>query len=170
MKLQYSIPNESFLNNPTYTYDYIDSVEGELLDNEITLNKAVNAFFHSTPAWVEKLLMLRHQIVKHIGLKIGSNEFDKDNNNLKEGDKIGFFNVYKVLDNEVVMGEDDSHLDFRCSLLISRGANTKLSITTVVSYNNRLGRIYFFLVKVFHKLIVKVMMKNMLKKLNNKCQ
>ncbi len=164
--MHYSLPNISVLNSENEKYDYIDCFEGELLNSNIQISDVAASFFKSSPKWVEQLFRLRHAIVRHIGLKTEMLNIDKDLGVIKEGDKIGFFKVYKVLENEIMMGENDSHLNFKCSILITRGEKTQLSVTTAVTFNNRFGRVYFMLIKTFHKLIVGVMMKNVLRDLN----
>ena len=55
-----------------------------------------------------------------------------------------------------VLGENDSHLDFRLSLLRRRDERGEVLIaTTAVHTHNRLGRIYSLLIRPFHKLVVR---------------
>ena len=39
------------------------------------------------------------------------------------------------------------------------------TITTVVKFNNRLGRLYFFFIRPFHKVIIRSMLKRVAKRL-----
>jgi hypothetical protein len=54
------------------------------------------------------------------------------------GDRIDFFMVLSRAEREIVLGEDDRHLDFRASLLIRRSAEHAHSelIATVVHCHN----------------------------------
>ena len=72
--------------------------------------------------------------------------------------------------NEVILGEDDKHLNFRISLLIEaeNEENRKFSITTTVKFNNNFGKIYFYAIKPFHRLIVPVMLKGIIQQLIQK--
>ncbi|HJV20387.1 MAG TPA: DUF2867 domain-containing protein, partial [Sediminibacterium sp.] len=69
------------------------------------------------------------------------------------------------------LGEDDKHLNFRVSLLINRQSdyceNKKIIISTTVKFNNWFGRLYFLLVRPFHKLIVPIMLKGIIKNIEN---
>lgn len=94
------------------------------------------------PAWATALFRLRNAIVGVFGLKAGKAEAS--------------FPVISQSDGEVVSGLPDKHLDFRLSVL--RGEET-VSLTTVVRFNNALGRVYFFFIKPFHKLIIKTLLK-----------
>ena len=60
------------------------------------------------------------------------------------------------------MGLDDRHLDFRVSLrlLPVGGAAESLQLTTTVTFHGRLGRLYFALVRPFHRRIVPAMLRS----------
>src|ERR1700674_5456676 len=62
---------------------------------------------------------------------------------------------------EILLGGDDRHRDFRASMLLQRDATrTSAVLTTVVHFNNGLGRAYFFVVRPFHRLIVMSLLRN----------
>lgn len=64
------------------------------------------------------------------------------------------------------MGELGKHLDFRTSIRMEAdGKRYHVYSSTVIWYNNGWGRLYFFPVKPFHKLIIRTMMKIMKTKL-----
>ncbi|HNP79162.1 MAG TPA: DUF2867 domain-containing protein, partial [Cyclobacteriaceae bacterium] len=83
----------------------------------------------------------------------------------------GLFRVYDKNDFEVILGEDDKHLDFRVSLLLVPDSKNpgikKLLITTLVRFNNVWGKVYFLPVRPFHKLIVPSMLNNMISQLTS---
>ncbi|WP_407654554.1 DUF2867 domain-containing protein [Bradyrhizobium prioriisuperbiae] len=59
---------------------------------------------------------------------------------------------------ELILGEDDKHLDFRASVqLRSRrdDAYDEVILATVVHRHNLLGKIYFRLISPFHRLVVR---------------
>ena len=84
-----------------------------------------------------------------------------------EGERLGLFKVFSRSENELILGEDDKHLDFRVSLLQVPLSSSKaeLTISTTVKFHNAFGRSYFFLVKPFHKLIVQTMLKGIVHQL-----
>ena len=61
----------------------------------------------------------------------------------------------------LVIGKQDKHLDFYVVLECESpsGNAQNISISTLVNYNNGLGRIYFFAIRLFHILIVKNLVK-----------
>ena len=72
-------------------------------------------------------------------------------------DRIDFFPVLACSANEIILGADDRHLDFRLSLLRRPAAQGMpvLIATTVVHCHNRLGRWYLAAIMPFHRLIVR---------------
>src|SRR5450830_465329 len=104
----------------------------------------------SQPAWAQTLMRLRDAIVKPWGIKTATQLASS------EGGRIGIFRIYAVTDDEIIVGEDDSHLDFRLSLLRDRqaGPHGNITLSSVVHCHNKVGRAYIALIKPFHKLIV----------------
>ncbi len=77
--------------------------------------------------------------------------------------------MFNRTDKEVILGEDDKHLNFRVSLFLDHQINDPnkkhLTVSTTVEFNNWFGRIYFLPVRPFHKLIVPTMLKGIIKHL-----
>ncbi|MGN6493299.1 MAG: DUF2867 domain-containing protein [Agriterribacter sp.] len=169
-------PRESILNNERKKYHYTDSYQSGFVSsqNNIGPTDIGKAFFSGGPKWVEHLFSVRNKIVKLFGLKTPGNNVieQKDNFKCDAGEQLGLFKVFNKTHNEVVIGEDDKHLNFRVSLLLDRSPNAtgkmSLTITTTVQFNNWLGRVYFFPVKLFHKLIVPSILKRMIQKLEKR--
>ncbi|MBV5281826.1 MAG: DUF2867 domain-containing protein [Paludibacter sp.] len=158
------IPESSLLYPDRNHYHYIDSYEGAVKDknNMIGIDDVAKAFLKPGSKWVGTLMTLRNKIVSLFGLKTPNNKMDADrpaNFKFEVGERVGIFRIFSRTTNELVMGEDDKHLNFRVSLLLETPENdssTKtITVTTLVIYNNRFGRLYFFPVKPFHKLIVR---------------
>ena len=104
------------------------------------------------PSWIGWLLKVRDTIVACFGLKTAKHLASLAN-------RIGAFKVYSTNQTEIVLGEDDKHLDFRISVLCSAEAepegSRQLVFSTVVQCHNRLGRAYIFVIAPFHRLVVK---------------
>ena len=170
-----NLPNNSILNNSHKKDDYVDSFQGVLNDygNKITSVDIGKAFFSSGPKWIGKLFNIRNKIVSVFGLKTSENLVDRqqqlENFKCEPGEQFGFFKVYNKTANEIVLGEDDIHLNFRISLFVdnTKTDNTKkdLTISTTVEFNNWFGRLYFLPVRPFHKIIVPTMLKGIIKEL-----
>ncbi|WP_109435936.1 DUF2867 domain-containing protein [Aquimarina sp. AU119] len=161
-----SIPSHSILYKSQY--DYADSYTGFFVDKDdkIDLLFINKVFLNSAPKWGDVLLNLRNKIVPLFGLKGAKKPKNKKDllNNFSGavGESIGFWKVFAKNESEVILGENDKHLDFKVSLLVddqNESKNKKLTITTIVNFNHWSGNFYFFLVKPFHQLIVRMMLK-----------
>ena len=73
---------------------------------------------------------------------------------LQPGDMVGMFRAFARSGEEILIGADDRHLDFRASMLVRRDASRSSAVLTTVVHFNSLGRPYFFVVRPFHRLIV----------------
>ena len=112
-------------------------------------------FAHQAP-WIGTLITIRDALVGGFGLKTAKHLTSLS---AKSGaGRLSIFRMYSTSPTEVVLGEDDKHLDFRLSVLCSRpsspGAKRHLILSTVVHCHNRLGRLYIFLIAPFHRLVV----------------
>lgn len=105
---------------------------------------ATRAVFSHVPGWIAGLMTLRNKLVAPLGLKAGP--------------PTGFPVIREAAD-EVLMGLDDKHLDFRIVVAVGPdGANVRrVVVTTVVRTHNLLGRSYLRAIMPFHRLIARRM-------------
>ena len=92
------------------------------------------AFAHG-PAWVRALMGLRNRLGRLVGLRPAR--------------ASGFPVISQALD-EVVLGFDDKHLDFRIVVSVAGGFAT---VTTLVRWHNAWGRAYLTAIMPFHRVI-----------------
>ena len=122
-------------------------------------------FFKSFPKWVEILLYIRESLAKIIGLKTAEGmNIEKQIREFKadKGQSIALFKVYGKTSQELMLGQDDRHLDFRLSIFtVKEGDFTEISLATTVQFNGWLGKAYFVPVKPFHKIIVRLTLKRL---------
>jgi hypothetical protein len=114
--------------------------------------------FSQQPSWVGKLLGVRDLLVAGFGLKTGK-QLAVLGAGVEKAERVGIFRIYSTNATEIVLGEDDKHLDFRLSILCSAGAAPdsarQLTISTVVHCHNLLGRVYILIIAPFHRMVVK---------------
>lgn len=166
------LPENSLLKTNSMTYDYVDSFQGQFNDKfqKIGTTEIGKSFFSSGPKWIDRLFAFRNKLVGLFGLKTSGNITDRqkmiDNFKCEKGEQIGLFKVFDKTTNEIILGEDDKHLNFRVSLFIDQQNENKtgkiLTISTTVKFNNWFGRLYFLPVRPFHKLIVPTMLKGII--------
>jgi hypothetical protein len=171
------IPVDSILNSTSEKFDYSDSFKSELNDPKNTLTSVDfgRAFFSSSPKWVSQLFILRNKIVGVFGLKTPENQGDRqsqlNNFTFEKGQQLGHFSIFEVTNNEVIIGQDDKHLDFRVSLFISYQADDStqklLTISTTVAFKNWFGKLYFLPVMPLHRITVPTMLKVIVKNLES---
>ena len=99
--------------------------------------------------WIGGLIKIRDALVAGFGLKTARQLASL---NPESGTRrLSIFRIYSKSSTEVVLGEDDKHLDFRLSVLCS---GRQLTLSTVVHCHNLLGRLYIFFIAPFHRLVV----------------
>jgi hypothetical protein len=113
----------------------------------VELAKAV---FSNPPPIVAPLMRLRDLIMARFGVKTAA-EIRRAAAQQPLG-AIGAFRVKEIASKEVVMGEDDRHLNFNTSFLVRQTAEGReLVWSTVVHCNNRLGRFYLAAIAPVHR-------------------
>lgn len=103
--------------------------------------------------WFRGLLMIRDGFARGAGLQTTGDI----RRSVRADARVAFFPIRAQSTEEIVLGEDDRHLDFRLSLLVERGANEAgtVFVTTVVHCRNRLGTAYLAAIEPFHHLVVR---------------
>jgi Protein of unknown function (DUF2867) len=147
--------------------DFTDSYEASVSRPTIDAQGAYVAIFGPRPRWIAALMKMRGVFARAIGLKhpasseVGEIDASAARRPYAVGERAGIFPVQSVQVNEVILGLDDKHLNFRVSVLrYLKSDIEKVAVTTVVELNNGLGRAYLFVIKPFHKLIVRSILQN----------
>lgn len=136
--------------------DFLDCYSVDLKPSGLAISDIAQQLFIGAPRWVHLLLAVRDLAVQPFGLKTTAAlpRNDRYRPSIAPGEAISFFCVRSVSQNEIILGEDDKHLDFRISLFRETGVPERLSLATWVHTHNRLGRAYLRLIMRFHILIV----------------
>ncbi len=110
----------------------------------------------SPPAWFVALLGVRDAVVPLVGVKTSWRI--RAEAEAHGADTVAFFPILERSEYELIMGEDDLHLNFRASVMLRASANGNgrdLILTTVVHCHNAIGRTYLVAITPFHRLIVR---------------
>jgi Protein of unknown function (DUF2867) len=121
--------------------------------------------FESQPVWAKQLMQLRDAMVAVVGLKTAEQLGAPKAGSLEK--RIAIFKIYESTANEVFLGEDDSHLNFRISAQVrpaTASSAPQFIVSSVVHCNNLLGRTYIAVIAPIHKAIVKAAMKRAARK------
>lgn len=137
--------------------------EGDFLDTQCVplphpvpdADELTLAIFFSMPGWARALLTLRNRLVAPLGLKTGEASALRapTRQEISTATYTGLFAVHSATPDEVVLGTDDRHLDFRVSILKSE-ATDRVALTTWAHPHNLGGRIYLSAVYPLHRLMV----------------
>lgn len=130
--------------------DWADRWAIDVAGLQVTAPQATQAMFGRTPAWVRALLAVRDRIVRLFGLKAAGPVAPSEG-------KVSGFPVLSSGDDQVVLGFDDKHLDFRIVIDVkpTGGEAHRVSVTTLVDRHNLFGRFYIAVVTPFHRVIVR---------------
>jgi hypothetical protein len=161
-----SIPADSLVN-AYLPADYSDVFACETkVDILPTPDDIIIGFFTDMPGWINALFKLRNFLVQFVGLKGDEVDIEKLKNCIRTGGRYRFVSVPGKNNHETVLLLEDKHLNAYLSVHIADADNKKqqVSLITVVHFNNKLGNVYFAIIRPFHKLVVKSMLKRILSK------
>lgn len=164
-----TIPADSLARN-YLPADYTDAFVCEVDPaKRIDPDSAAVCFWTDLPGWITFLVRVRNFAAGIVGLKgseLGdAGEFEKC---IRTGGRYGFVSVPAKNGNETLLLLSDKHLDARLSVMIGgNGVRGTISAITLVHYKNTLGRVYFFIIRPFHGLVVKSMLKRVAARAEN---
>lgn len=159
--------------------DYTDAFSCEVVtEKPFTADDVVVGFWTGQTGWVAALFRLRHFFVRFVGLQ-GDDGLDLAafERCIREGGSYRFASVPAKNDHETVLLLSDKHLDAWLSVYVAEGEREQgddvcgqagttgevpcktIFAITVVRFHNRLGRVYFFLIRPFHNLVVQSMLR-----------
>lgn len=123
--------------------------------SDLNARQVARIIFDSPPAWADALIAMRNWIVGWFGLKAGERSSATDGSS-----HISFFPIVIESPQEMILGLDDQHLDFRLVVTLeSTSSDTQtLTVTSVVKTHNRLGRVYLQVILPFHRLLARTML------------
>ena len=117
-----------------------------------------------TPRWTQQLMALRNRLVRLVGLKdLGqlhdahppaSGHAPSDAGSYR----VGIFLISHLSDTEVVLGQDDKHLDVQVSICkqpAAPGTAPRVVLSTVVHIHNTLGHAYMAVITPIHRVIAR---------------
>ncbi len=118
--------------------DFGDAFAIDVRNATLDAPEATRRVFAGQPGWIAKLLAIRNILVKPLGLKPGADR------NLPASGRVGIFPLVSSSSERVVLGFDDTHLNFRIIVDVKALDETthRVTATTLVHRNNMLGRVY----------------------------
>ena len=149
-----NLPQDTKVFNFIENIDYTDTFSTELRQDS-DIKDLYLRLVNTKSKTIDFLMSLRNKIMSIFGAKTVINETKGD---FAVGNNVGLFKIYYIDEKEIISGLKDSHLDFCISFY---KIDNKVLLSTLVKYNNTFGKVYMNIIKPFHKLIVKNMLKNL---------
>ena len=150
------VPTESMIFGLYPTISFADAYSIELPPDASGDPETLARFiFSQKSAVVSGLLAIRDALVGGFGVK--TTKHLRSHQHEGQPARIGMFSIYSSGNSEIVLGEDDKHLDFRLSLMCRNPSQDirRVVLSTVVHCHGRFGRLYIRLIAPFHRMIVK---------------
>ena len=146
------LPADSALMALRTPGDFLDCYSTENGRKGLTVSSAISLAFTNNAPWIRGLMAIRTMLVAPFGLKTGDayKVLPVVEGESLVGKKVSIFTVFSHEEDEIIIGEDDKHLDFRISLSHKAGI---WYIATWVKPHNIGGHIYLRAILPFHKLI-----------------
>ncbi|MES2039168.1 MAG: DUF2867 domain-containing protein [Pseudomonadota bacterium] len=142
---------------------YRDSYRAELSSNGLTVSDAFHAIFMHRPTWMKLVMLSRNYLVSMFGVAVpASAEIMQSHmrSDYQAGEKIGAWPIFYLSQEELVAGRDNSHLDFRLSIVrVVEEQTVAIVVSTVCLTHNWFGRAYIQLIRPFHRWGVKYLIR-----------
>jgi hypothetical protein len=140
----------ALLPNATFADAYRLIIPGPALDPYDAAQRAMGR----APKWTRWLLQWRDRIAVPLGLKPARSKMQDAHS------KIGAIPVISQAPGHIILGLDDTHLDFRIVIETRKidAGRSEVMLTTLVRSHNLLGRAYLIFVLPFHRIIVPAML------------
>lgn len=138
-----------------------DYVEFKEIESENGLREFVAGMFGWSPAWMKALFGVRYVLAKALRLETAAvprtGRLRPEDVGFTPGDPVAAFTVRAGDPGRyLVAGVDDSHLTGYLTVeAVPRG----FRVGTIVRFHNRVGPAYFALIKPFHHLVIRGMLK-----------
>ena len=158
--LEIAVPDASALLRSLKVVHFCDAYQATLRNPKLSAQDAYVAVFGHAPRWAKSLMKLRGVVARALGLKhvTGSNFPLVQSTSYQVGQRVGLFSVRSVEPGELIVGDDDKHLDFRISIYRSSANGIEVvTVSTAVEIHNKIGRLYMLVVKPFHRLMARSM-------------
>ncbi|MFZ6655587.1 DUF2867 domain-containing protein [Undibacterium sp. TJN19] len=142
---------------------YRDSYRVEPAHRELTVSDAFHAIFMHRPTWMKFIMLGRNYLVSLFGVVVPAKAeimHPRMRSDYQVGEKIGAWPIFYLSSEELVAGRDNSHLDFRLSIVrVEEGQAISIVVSTVCLVHNWFGRGYTQLIRPFHRWGVKYLIR-----------
>lgn len=144
----------------------VDHYDCKTIEGDVTLRQFLAGAFNYYPAWIKALYRIRAVFVRLLGMRQdempGSMELWAEDVPFVRGEYATFFKVEDAAENQYwIASASDSHLKAYLAVAVEplENGNNRFHLATIVQYNNWAGPIYFNVIRPFHHIVVRAMMR-----------
>lgn len=161
------IPAKSLLDAKSVETAYFsDSYRIPLRSSDTAMTTLFFGIFGHHPLWMKGLLIVRNRIAALCGLDVPTDAAilrPVPKAHYRVGEPIGPWPIFNLTENELIVGRDNKHLDFRLSIMReTTGQGTVATVSTICNVHNLFGRLYLRLIIPFHKFGLRRLLANAL--------
>ena len=143
-----------------------DYVEFKEIEGEVSLREFVSGMLGWSPGWLKVLFAARYLLARALRLDTAGvppyARLSPENVSFTPGDKAAFFTVRSGQeDRYLVVGVDDNHLTAHLTIVAEpvSGGRKRFQVGTIVHYHRKAGPAYFAVVRPFHHLVIRGMLR-----------
>jgi hypothetical protein len=158
--IEVPVPHDCSLLGRFQTVYFCDAYQTALSKPNLSVQELYEAVFAHPPVWAKGLMKIRGLVASALGLKHVDNAVLPDQGTQYQvGQRAGLFSIQSIEANELVVGDDDKHLNFRISIYRSSAKGVPaVTLSTAVEIHNKVGKLYMLVVTPFHRLIARSML------------
>jgi hypothetical protein len=143
--------------------DFRDAYRAPLSRSDLSVVDVFFVIFAHRPGWMNLLLITRNKIAGLAGLEVPTKleiiRMERRDCYLV-GEKIGPWLIFFLSSDELVVGRDNKHLDFRLSIKKIHDDSPGVVVSTLCMVHNRFGQYYLSAITPFHKVGLRSLMEN----------
>ncbi len=150
--------------------DYLrecDHFDCKTIEGQVTLREFIAAMLSYYPAWIKSLYAIRWGFVRLLGMKQegmpdAAPNLQPEDISFVAGNDATFFKVERAEEGRFwVASAEDKHLIAYIIVAVEPLTVTenRFHVATIVRYNNWAGPVYFNVIRPFHHVVVRAMMR-----------
>lgn len=143
-----------------------DYVEFKEIEGEVSLREFVAGMLGWSPGWLKALFAARYLLARALRLDTADiprrARIRPETVSFTPGDKASVFTVRSGdEDRYLIVGADDNHLTAHLTIVAEpvSGGRKRFQVGTIVHYHRKAGPAYFAVIRPFHHLVIRGMLK-----------
>lgn len=158
--------NDLFTAVPTLQklLETADHVDVKSIEGDVSLRQFIAGMISYSPAWLKFLYGVRWFFVRLLGMKQegvpGGLNMKPEDVAFTEGAPAIFFTVQMAEEHSYwFAAASESHLTAHLGVVVAPGQPRRFHVLTIVHYHRWTGPVYFNVIRPFHHIVVRQMMK-----------